>query len=69
MLEAASLDLGTVWISYFDTDKAKQLLQLPDEVVPVCMIYVGYPAEDFKPNSKSKRYPVEKTVFYNKYKF
>lgn len=69
MLEAASLDLGTVWISYFDTEKAKEMLNLPEEIVPVCMLYVGYPAEDVKPspNPKSRRYPIEKTVFYNKY--
>lgn len=26
MLEAASIDLGTVWISYFDKTKARELL-------------------------------------------
>ncbi|MBQ3973964.1 MAG: nitroreductase family protein, partial [Lachnospiraceae bacterium] len=30
MLEAASLGLGTVWISYFDKEKARELLQIPD---------------------------------------
>ena len=28
MLEAASLDLGSAWISYFDEDKARILLEL-----------------------------------------
>lgn len=30
MLEAASIGLGTVWISYFDKQKARELLHLPE---------------------------------------
>ena len=30
MLEAASLDLGSVWISFFDENKAKKLLNIPE---------------------------------------
>ena len=48
MLEAASLDLGSVWISYFDQDKARELLRLPENWKPVCMLYIGYPADDSK---------------------
>lgn len=70
MLEAASLGLGTVWISYFDTEKAKNMLNLPEEIEPVCMLYIGYPADDFKPiaNPVSRRFPLEHTVFYNEYR-
>ena len=50
MLEAASLDLGTAWISYFDENKASDLLSLPEFWEPVCMLYIGYPAEDSSPN-------------------
>ncbi len=50
MLEAASIDLGTVWISYFDEEKARERLHLPDNWQPVGMLYIGYPAEDFVPN-------------------
>ena len=67
MLEAASLDLGTVWNSYFDENKARELLQLPDSWQPVCMLYIGYPAEDFKPNSRlsGQRKPLSETCFFN----
>lgn len=65
MLEAASLDLGTVWISYFDEDKAKALLQLPQTWQTVCMLYIGYPAKDFVPNTKlgCHRKPLSETCF------
>lgn len=67
MLEAASLDLGTVWISYFDKAKARRLLCIPGTWQPICMIYVGYPAPDFVPNTHlgGARLPVDRTCFYN----
>ena len=67
MLEAASIDLGTVWISYFDKAKARELLRLPETWEPVCMLYIGYPAEDFKPNPRlsGHRKPLTATCFYN----
>jgi nitroreductase len=70
MLEAASIGLGTVWISYFDEEKARQLLSIPDDFVPVCMLYIGYKADDFTPNPKmsGKRFPLEHTVFYNDFR-
>ena len=67
MLEAASIGLGTVWISYFDEGKAKELLNIPETWQPVCMIYIGYPADDFVPNTKlgCHRKPLNETCFYN----
>ncbi len=69
-LEAASIGLGTVWISYFDKEKARELLDIPDNWEINNMIYIGYLAEDFKPNPKmsGKRYPLSHTVWYNEYK-
>ena len=52
MLEAASIGLGTVWISYFDKAKARGLLRLPKSWEINNMIYIGYPAENFVPNAK-----------------
>ena len=67
MLEAASLNLGSVWISYFDETKARELLNIPKQWQPVCMLYIGYPAADFVPNTHlgGKRLPIGKTCFYN----
>jgi nitroreductase len=69
MLEAASIGLGTVWISYFDKAKAKDMLGIPEAWEPHCMIYIGYPAADFTPNVKmsGKRYPLEHSVWFNRY--
>ena len=67
MPEAASLDLGSIWISFFDEDKARELLKLPENRQPVCMLYIGYPAEDFLPNTHlgGHRKPLSENCFYN----
>ena len=69
MLEAASLGLGTVWISYFDKEKAREMLQIPNNWEPVNMLYIGYPSDDFTPNPKmsGKRFPLSHSVWFNKY--
>ena len=69
MLEAASLGLGTVWISYFDKNKARALLDIPETYEITSMLYVGYPAADFKPNKKlsGSRHPIAHTCFDNDY--
>ncbi len=65
MLEAASIGLGTAWISYFDHDKARELLNIPENYEINGMLYIGYPADDFEPNTKlsGKRKPLWKTCF------
>ena len=67
MLEAVSLGLGTAWISFFDENKARELLRLPEHWQPICMLYVGYPAADFVPNTHlgCHRKPLDETCFYN----
>lgn len=67
MLEAASLDLGSVWISYFDEEIARDLLELPESWQSVCMLYIGYPADDYEPNKKMSghRKPLTETCFWN----
>jgi nitroreductase len=67
MMEAASLDLGSAWISYFDEEKARELLNIPENWQSVCMLYIGYPAEDFVPNTHlgGKRKPLSETCFNN----
>ena len=48
LLAAHSLGFGTCWISVHGTDyeeKAKQILQIPDEEWLLSIISVGYPAE------------------------
>lgn len=51
LLQAADLNLGTCWCglhpvnSYMDA--ARKLFELPENVVPFCVVAVGVPAENF----------------------
>jgi nitroreductase len=46
ILAAADLGLGTCWIAAFDPDAARQVLGLPEGVVPLLFTPLGYPADE-----------------------
>lgn len=62
MLEASSLGLGTVWISYFDKEKAREVFHIPSDYEITNMLYVGYPANDLQKEYKEKDLSFEKNV-------
>jgi nitroreductase len=61
ILAAASLGLGTCWIASFDVKVVRQILSLPDEVEPVVMTPLGYPADT--PGPKTRK-PLSDLVAY-----
>ena len=52
VLAAANLGLGTCWIANFDVEAARQVLCLPQEVVPVAWTPLGYPADAIRPKER-----------------
>ena len=64
-LIAHDLGLGTVIIGYFDANKVKEILEVPDDVEVVSMTPLGYPAQI---PSAPKRKNFEEFVFFEKYK-
>jgi len=68
VLQAADLGIGTTWVGYFDRTLTSEIFDLPENIVPVALLPIGYPADDAKPNPlHDKKLPIEKTVFYNKF--
>lgn len=65
MLESTSLGLGSVWICYFKPDVIKAEFALPDELVPVNILAVGYPSGDVTALEK-KRKSLDSFVCYDK---
>ena len=60
MLAATDLELGSCWVMYFDPIKTIELFSLPENIVPVAFLPIGYPASDAKPSdSHSKRHSIE----------
>jgi len=49
MLAAYDLGLGTCWVMYFDPAKTAELFALPENIVPVAFLPIGYPADDATP--------------------
>lgn len=56
LLAAHALGLGAVWTGVYPiaerVDKVSRALALPDSVVPMCIIAVGYPVADQEPKDK-----------------
>ena len=50
LLAATSLDLGTVWCGLYPMElavkKAKETLSIPDNLIPLGLILLGYPDEE-----------------------
>ena len=55
LLTAAYNGLGTCWIGAFDEASAAEAVGLPEDVRPVAMIPVGYPAQS--PDRRPRREP------------
>lgn len=45
MMQATELGLGTCWVCMFDPDIARTAFSLPENLLPVSMLTVGYPAD------------------------
>lgn len=67
LLAATALDLGAVWLSCYPNEKSveriKAYLGLPESVIPLAIVPVGYPAEN--PDPKQKWDPEK--IHYNKW--
>ncbi|HEY8349856.1 MAG TPA: nitroreductase family protein [Clostridia bacterium] len=50
MLEAWELGIGSTWIMHFDPEAVKVKFSLPDNIVPVCILVMGYPAQEAVPS-------------------
>lgn len=57
LLAAHSMGLGAVWCGIYHTNRVasiQEILGLPEYIVPLCVVPVGYPAEDPQPKDKYK---------------
>ena len=65
ILEAHDLGLGSVFVRSFQTEKLKELFKLPENMIPILLLPIGYPKEDTKPSeSHFKRKDIKEMVEY-----
>lgn len=66
MLAVHELGLGTTWLGNFKPDVLRQTFALPETVIPVAVLPIGYPDDAAKPaGSHEKRCSLEETVIYD----
>lgn len=66
MLEAANVGLGSTWVGHFDPAKLRAAYALPDNLVPVAILPMGYPHETSVPSAKhEERRALRETTFRN----
>jgi nitroreductase len=58
LLAAHALGLGAVWTALYPDDdrveKARKLFDIPQNIIPLCIIPIGYPAEEKIPENRFK---------------
>ena len=63
MYEAEELGIHTIWIRGFDSKTVVDVYHLPEYIIPVMMLGLGYPNEKAKANDwHYKRNPIENFV-------
>lgn len=63
-LAAIGAGLGACWIGHLDTREASRILGLPDDMVCLFLMPIGYPDEE--PGPRQTR-PLEACVFYDRW--
>jgi len=69
LLQATELGLGTLWVCNFDPVIIKQEFKLPDNVVPVSILCIGYAAGEAKSPDRhdAVRKPLHEMVIHESY--
>ncbi len=49
MMEATELGIGTTWVMHFNPEKMVEAFLIPESLVPVALLVMGYPADDAAP--------------------
>ena len=64
VLQAVEIGLGTCWVRWYEDEKVKEILDIPDHVEVMALLPVGIPDEE--PSSRP-RLSLDKIVFSEKY--
>jgi len=64
MLACVDAGLGSCYVGAFDDDEIRKILNLPEHVIPVGIIPLGYPDEEPHP---APRLPLKKIAHYEKW--
>lgn len=63
LIAATAMGLGSVWIGGFHPPSIRRILNIPEDVVPQGLVYLGYPAEQPAPRTQY----LEELVHWQRY--
>ena len=65
MLQAHDVGVGTTWVMHFDPFAVREAFSLAENIVPVALLPMGYPASDAQPHPMHSRFrDMEEIVSY-----
>lgn len=68
MLQAWELGVGSTLVMHFNPFKMREAFAIPENIEPVALLVMGYPAPDAEPNERHAVYrPMEETISYNEF--
>lgn len=69
MLQAWELGVGSTWVMHFNPFVLREMFEIPENIEPVALLVMGYPADDAVPNEMHTiKRPVSDVVFFNRFK-
>ncbi len=68
MLAAHNVGVGSCWVMHFDPTAIKEEFGIPDNIKPLALLVMGYPAEESVPGGFHNEFrPLEEVVFYDRF--
>lgn len=65
MLEATNIGVDNIWIDLFSRDIIKEEFNLPQNLIPVCLLPLGYKSKDSTPSANhDRRKTIDEIVEY-----
>jgi nitroreductase len=66
MLAATELGVGTTWVMHFDPFAMREAFAIPENVEPVALLIMGYPAPDAEPLHLHNEFrPMDEVVIFD----
>ena len=68
MLEAQNVGVGCCWVMHFNPEAMKSAFNIPENIEPIALLVMGYPADDAKPLEMHSKYrDMTETVVYDSF--
>ena len=68
MLAAHEQNVGCCWVMHFNPEMMKETFHIPNNIKPVALLVMGYPAPDAKPLDLHEKFrPINEVVKYDSF--